>query len=143
MCECLIWSFIVRPTQLWTRQNYLGPLAGVIPITAKRIFDGYAPEIHGDGLQTRDFIFVSDTVMAVIELYQKLNKGESVNISTNNQKRIADVIQLTANMLGYKGKILRKSGRNADVDHHVGDNQKIQKLINFYQTNFSEGLSET
>ena len=137
-------AFIVRPFNNYgPRQNYHGPLAGVIPKTAKRIFDGESPEIHGDGLQTRDFIFVSDTVKAVVDLYQKLNKGEAVNISTNNQKRIADVIQLTANKLGYEGKISKKSGRNADVDHHIGDNQKIHKLIDFHQTDFNAGLAET
>jgi UDP-glucose 4-epimerase len=137
-------AFIVRPFNNYgPRQNYRGPLAGVIPITAKRIFDGDPPEIHGDGLQTRDFIFVLDTVKAVVDLYEKLNKGEAVNISTNNQKRIGDVIKLTATKLGYDGEITKKLSRNADVNHHIGDNKKIHQLIDFHQTNFNAGLSET
>ena len=39
---------------------------------------GGKPEIHGDGLQSRDFIYVLDTVDATIKLYDVLPAGKSM-----------------------------------------------------------------
>ena len=56
-------AFIVRPFNNYgPRQNHKGMMAGVIPITAMRLLSGAAPEIHGDGTQSRDFIYVDDIV---------------------------------------------------------------------------------
>ena len=54
---------IIRPFNNYgPRQNADGPLAGIIPVTAKRIKNGEKPVVNGDGEQTRDFIYVKDTV---------------------------------------------------------------------------------
>lgn len=137
-------AFIVRPfNNFGPRQNYEGPLAGVIPITARRILSGEEPEIHSDGSQTRDFIFVSDTVDAVVKLYNKLEKADSINICSDNQMSVADVIRLVASKLNYHGNIKNKPSRTADVSHHLGDSAKIHKLINFQNTSFDYGLTQT
>ena len=86
-------AFIIRPFNNYgPRQNSEGYLAGVIPITARRILNGQQPEIHGTGEQTRDFIYVSDTVAAILGVYEKMEPGMSVNISTDGQVAIKDVI---------------------------------------------------
>ena len=137
-------AFIVRPFNNYgPRQNHSGPLSGVIPLTVNRVLNGENPEIHGDGLQTRDFIFVSDTVEAVVELYYKLDKGEAVNISANNQISILDVVKLISSKLNHRGEIEKKPRRAADVADHIGDNTKLHKLINFRTTSFSKGLTDT
>lgn len=137
-------AFIVRPFNNYgPRQNHMGLLAGVIPITAWRILNGGTPEIHGDGLQSRDFIHVRDTVDAVIRLYHVLPAGESVNISTDNQISIGDLITRIAAILDYKGEILRKPKRDADVLSHNASNQKVRSLITYSLTDFDTGLRET
>ena len=137
-------AFIVRPFNNYgPRQNHSGPLAGVIPITAKRILSGGKPEIHGDGQQSRDFIFVDDTVDAVVKLYSALAAGESVNISTDNQIAIADLIQTIAEALGYRGDIARGPARPADVLCHNASNNKVRELIDYSLTPFDVGLERT
>jgi len=137
-------AFIVRPFNNYgPRQNHKGLLAGVIPITAWRILNNGTPEIHGDGQQSRDFIHVCDTVDAVVKLFCVLPAGESVNISTDNQISISELVTRIANILGYKGEILRKPARAADVLCHNASNQKVHSLIDYSLTNFDEGLRET
>lgn len=137
-------AFIVRPFNNYgPRQNYQGVLAGIIPITAWRIFNGIAPEIHGDGLQSRDFIFVRDTVDAVVKLHEKLPPGESVNISTDNQISVRDLLQRICDELGYKGTIERKEARKSDVLCHNASSEKIRKMIDYSLTPFDVGLRET
>jgi UDP-glucose 4-epimerase len=137
-------AFIVRPFNNYgPRQNHKGLLAGVIPITAWRILTGGQPEIHGDGLQSRDFIFVRDTVDAVVKLFAILPAGESVNISTDNQVSINELIPRICAELGYHGEVLRKPARQADVLCHNASNEKVRKLIDYSLTGFDAGLRET
>lgn len=137
-------GFIVRPFNNYgPRQNYRGLLAGVIPLTAWRILTGCAPEIHGDGTQSRDFIHVRDTVDAVVKLFRVLPPGESVNISTDNQIAIGELVTRIATMLGYCKEIVRKPARQADVLCHNASNQKVRALIDYSLTDFDTGLHET
>ena len=137
-------AFIVRPfNNFGPRQNYLGYMAGVIPITIWRIINGYAPEIHGSGNQSRDFIFVEDTVNSILKVFNVLKSGDSVNISSDNQIKISDLIDLISRKMEYEGKVIRKDRRESDVDAHLACNKKIKGLINYSLTNFDEGLNKT
>jgi UDP-glucose 4-epimerase len=137
-------AFIVRPFNNYgPRQNHKGYMAGIIPITALRIFQGNKPEIHGTGLQSRDFIFVKDTVDAVIKLLPIMPAGESVNISTDNQISVNKLIGMIVKHYDYKGEILKLDSRAADVETHDASNKKIRGLIEYSLTPFSEGLGLT
>lgn len=137
-------SFIVRPFNNYgPRQNYRGFLAAVIPLTAYRIYKGEKPEIHGSGKQSRDFIFVEDTVDAIVRLFPLMVPGDSVNISTDGQFPIEDVVGKVAALMGYGGPILRKPGRESDVFCHNSSNAKIRKMIEYRLTPFDEGLRKT
>ena len=137
-------SFIVRPFNNYgPRQNYKGYLAGIIPITAWRILSGIAPEIHGTGLQTRDFIYVEDTVDAVVQLYPKMKKAQSINISTDGQIAMREVIQQISAIMDYRGEILQKPARGADVECHNASNEKIKSMIDYQLTPFDTGLDKT
>jgi UDP-glucose 4-epimerase len=137
-------AYIVRPFNNYgPRQNYKGMLAGVIPITAVRLLSGQSPEIHGDGTQSRDFIYVLDTVDAVIKLHGALRSGEAANISTDNQISINELIPRICAHYAYKGEILRMQARPSDVLSHNASNEKIKSLIQYRLTPFEQGLAET
>jgi len=137
-------AFIVRPFNNYgPRQNYQGMLAGIIPITAWRILNNITPELHGDGLQSRDFIYVHDTVDAVLKLYGKMIAGDSVNISTDNQITISELLQRICAAMDYTGEILKKAGRKSDVLCHLASNAKVHSLIDYRLTPFEQGLEET
>lgn len=137
-------AFIVRPFNNYgPRQNYKGYLAGVIPITAYRIIKGINPEIHGTGLQSRDFIYVFDTIDAIIKLYPLMKKADSINISTDGQITMKDVIHKVAFLLEYTGEILNKPSRASDVISHNASNAKVKSMINYQLTSFEDGLAKT
>jgi UDP-glucose 4-epimerase len=137
-------AYIVRPFNNYgPRQNHKGMLAGVIPITAVRLLTGGTPEIHGEGTQSRDFIYVHDTVDAVVKLHDVLPSGETVNISTDNQISINELIPLICAHYGYSGEILRKPARHSDVLSHNASNEKVKGLIRYSLTPFDKGLADT
>jgi UDP-glucose 4-epimerase len=137
-------AFIVRPFNNYgPRQNHKGLLAGIIPITAWRIHSGIPPEIHGEGDQSRDFIYVSDTVDAVVKLFTVMPQGDSVNISTENCCSVKTLLSKIINHYGYTGEVLTKEARAADVLTHNASNKKVNELISYNLTPFDEGLSTT
>jgi UDP-glucose 4-epimerase len=137
-------AYIVRPFNNYgPRQNYKGYLAGIIPITAWRILNDITPELHGDGIQSRDFIYVHDTVDAVVKLHEIMPAGESVNISTDNQISISDLLHKICHEMDYSGELLRKPERKSDVLCHNASNEKVQSMIDYSLTPFDVGLRET
>jgi len=137
-------AIIVRPFNNYgPRQNHKGVLAGVIPRTAMRILNDLPPEIHGDGLQSRDFVYVSDTVDAVVKLYRVLKAGEAVNVANENHISINDLMTKISQKMNYTGKIIHMPGRSSDVMCHVASSDKIRKFIDFYSTPFDDGLDLT
>jgi len=138
-------AFIVRPFNNYgPRQNFEGPLAGVIPVTIKKILEGKAPEIHGSGKQTRDFIFVEDTVHLVTKVFPLIPAGECVNITNDQQLSVEEVIDTIVEAMGYTGEIIKKKERKSDVINHRGSNKKLESLVGGIQkTNFKEGIERT
>ncbi len=137
-------AYVVRPFNNYgPRQNFRGLLAAIIPMTAARILSGGEPEIHGTGKQSRDFIHVGDTVDAVVKLYAVMASGDSVNISTDNTSSVEDLVSRICAHYGYRGAILHKEARNADVLCHIASNAKVKSLIEYQLTPFDEGLGDT
>jgi UDP-glucose 4-epimerase len=137
-------AFIVRPFNNYgPRQNYKGPLSGIIPITAWRIHNNIAPELHGSGNQSRDFIYVLDTVDAVLKLFAVMPQGESVNISTDNCCTIKNLLESIIKHYGYGGELIVKNARASDVQTHNASNAKVNELITYDLTTFDEGLATT
>ena len=137
-------AFIVRPfNNFGPRQNRYPPLAGIIPLTISRIQNGLEPIIHGDGLQSRDFIFVKDTISNIIRLFSVIDKGDIVNISSQNEIKVKDLISKISYKMGYAGDFTIIKNRNADVVRHNGSSQKLNTLIKQEVTNFDTALSQT
>lgn len=137
-------AYIVRPFNNYgPRQNCRGELAGIIPITAARILSDGKPEIHGSGKQRRDFIHVGDTVDAVVKLYVLVARGDNINISTDNSCSVEDLVSRICAHYGYRGEILRRDARKADVLCHIASNAKIKSLIEYRLTPFDQGLLDT
>jgi UDP-glucose 4-epimerase len=137
-------AFIVRPFNNYgPRQNSEGYLAGVIPITARRIINGQHPVVYGTGEQTRDFIYVPDTVDAILAVYEKMEPGMSINISTDGQIAIKDVIRKIMDIMGYLVDVIYKDERKSDVECHNASNARIKSMIDYQLTSFEKGLQET
>lgn len=136
---------IIRPYNNYGPRQNDKSYAAVIPLTINRILNGEPPIIHGDGLQTRDFIYVTDTARATIDIYNNTRtRGLALNIASGKEITIKAYIEEIAKQLDYKGKITYTPPREGDVKRHKGDISQAQKLIGFEpKVNLDEGLKKT
>lgn len=137
---------IVRPFNNYgPRQNAEGPLAGIIPATAKRIKNGGKPMVQGDGEQTRDFIYVKDTVRGLLLAYEEdASRGQIINLGSGNNISMNSLLQEICDYMGYVGEWEHQPERTSDVRNLCANIQKAEKLLKFKpQMNFHNGLRET
>jgi UDP-glucose 4-epimerase len=71
------------------------PPHGVVAALLAAHADGDAPEFHGDGRQTRDFVYVDDVVDAIVRALEK-GGGLTINIGTGVGTSVRDLWQLVA-----------------------------------------------
>ncbi len=136
---------IIRPFNNYGPRQNEGSYAGVIPITIKRIFNGLPPIIHGDGEQTRDYIFVANTAEAALDIYKHKNtRGKILNIATGEEITINKIIGTIAEILGYNKPFIHEPPRLADVRRHRADISLARNLIGYEpKIRFEEGIKET
>ena len=66
------------------------PTGGVVAAFLDAAVEGRPPVLHGDGRQTRDFVFIDDVVDALVRSGEK-GSGLVINIGTGEQTSIADL----------------------------------------------------
>ncbi|MBD0384171.1 dTDP-glucose 4,6-dehydratase [Paenibacillus sedimenti] len=137
---------IIRPFNNYgPRQNAEGSLAAIIPLTAKRIALGEKPVIEGDGEQTRDFIFVNDTVRALLMAYENTaSRGKIINLGSGYDISINKLIQEICNYYDYKGEIERRPERKSDVKKLCASSELAKEVLHFTpEYDFVDGLKIT
>lgn len=137
---------IIRPFNNYgPRQNADGPLAGIIPATARRIKNGEKPIINGDGEQTRDFLYVKDTVRGLILAYEKeASRGQIINLGSGKAISMNALLKEICTYMGYDGEWEHKEGRTSDVRNLCAGIDRAKNVLGFEpQMEFEEGIRET
>jgi len=136
---------IIRPFNNYGPRQNEGSYAGVIPLTIKRILNDEAPVIYGDGKQTRDYLYVTDTANATIEIYNSKNtRNKVLNIASGKEISIETLIKLIAKYLNCYKQIVYERERPGDVRRHIANIYLAEDLIGFKPTvSPKEGLKLT
>ena len=90
---CLRYANVYGP-----RQNPHGE-AGVVAIFLNRLLSGRQAVINGDGLQTRDYVYVGDVVRANLAAVGRQG-FETFNVGTGRETTVVELYQLLAGALG-------------------------------------------
>jgi UDP-glucose 4-epimerase len=106
------------------RQDPSSPYSGVISIFAARLAAGLPITRHGDGMQTRDFIHVSDVVTHVLAAMRTLagKPGAHVlNVCTGRETSIAELAAILGDLTGRPPVVRPGAARPGDIGRSVGD----------------------
>jgi UDP-glucose 4-epimerase len=128
------------------RQNPKSRYANVIPIFLKCLLGGVSPEVHWDGKQSRDFIYVDDVVAANLLAMKKPGvSGEVFNIGAHSEARVIDCLTGIKKILGLKKvKIRYTPKRDGDVRRTSADISKARRLLGYQPgVSFKDGLRRT
>jgi UDP-glucose 4-epimerase len=136
---------VIRPFNNYGPRQNEGSYAGVIPLTIKRIMQGLPPVIYGDGFQTRDYLYVTDTANAAIEIYNhNSTRSRALNIASGREISIKALIKAIADYMKFDLPIIYEKERPGDVRRHIANVYLAEDLIGFRPTvDINEGLWRT
>lgn len=128
-------AMVVRPFNTYGPRAHLRGVYGeVIPRFVLRILGNRPPVIFGDGTQTRDFTYVSDTVRGII-LASECNDmiGQTINIARGREVSINELAGIIAQKIGKENiKPVYERKRPGDVMRHYADISKARSLLGFH-----------
>ena len=118
--------------------------AGVVSIFIEKMIRNLPLEIHGDGEQTRDFVYVGDVAEMNCRAVLSDGKNETLNVSTNTRTSINKLFSLIGKYTDYTLSPNRAPARAGDIKHSVLNNAKAAAVLGFTpQTTLENGLKET
>jgi len=127
------------------RQEPDAPHAAVIARFIAAAVRGEPLQIHGDGLQTRDFTYIDNIVDANLLAAESMEAvGEVFNIGQNGSFTLLDVIDLLRRIVGRQVCWSHAQARAGDVRHSRADISKAKRLLDYHpRISFAEGLKRT
>lgn len=127
------------------RQNPNSPYAAAIPIFIQKLLDQSTVTIHGDGKQTRDFIFVKDIARANIAASEQSGAdGQVVNICSGKPISITDLVNVLRDLIPGTPTPEYISARAGDIYQSFGNPKLAKKLLNFEaEMDLTTGLLQT
>ncbi|GAB4327018.1 MAG: SDR family oxidoreductase [Calditrichia bacterium] len=124
------------------RQNPHGE-AGVVAIFTQKILRGEQPIINGEGLQTRDYVFVGDVVKAN-ELALQGGDNEIYNIGTGVETNVNELFREIVKRIGREVEEIHGPAKPGEQMRSVLTSEKIKKELGWEPAfTLEEGLSAT
>ena len=127
-------TVVIRPFNTYgPRCHHEGDSGEVIPKFLLRTLAGKPMVIFGDGTQTRDFTYVSDTARGIIEAgLAETAVGETINIGSGFELAIKDLANEVRAVTGRAdAKVIHEADRPGDVLRLYADTSKARKLTGF------------
>ena len=118
--------------------------AGVIAIFCGRLHAGERPRIFGDGAQTRDYIFVTDLVAALLSAGDT-DAGGVVNIGSETETSVLELLRILADLHGPGAPEPEFApARTGEIDRSCLDASRAREVLGWSaSTPIAEGLRQT
>jgi dTDP-glucose 4,6-dehydratase len=125
----------------------------LIPLMINNVIHKKPLPVYGDGLYTRDWLFVKDHARAIDDIFHKGKVGETYNIGGFNEWKNIDLVKLLCKLADEK--LQREKGESEKLITYVKDRpghdrryaidaSKINKELGWKPSvTFEEGLSQT
>jgi UDP-glucose 4-epimerase len=138
-------AVVVRPFNAYgPRSHHEGDSGEVIPKFLLRCLAGKPMVIFGDGTQTRDFTFVSDTARGILLAgVADAAIGETLNLGSGVETTIQELASAVASIAGRPPSIVHDVGRPGDVLRLCAETSRARALLGFAPSvSLHAGLAE-
>lgn len=139
-------TVVIRPFNNYgPRSHFEGDSGEVIPKFILRALAGRPLLVHGDGAQTRDFMYVEDTADWLCELATSDDlRGGVFNIGYGREVAVNELARLVLDMTGAGAPVQHVAPRPGDLPRLLADVTLIRKHSEFTpRVGFEEGLERT
>jgi UDP-glucose 4-epimerase len=126
------------------RQNPDSQYSAVIPRFVTAMLAGKQPTVFGDGLQSRDFTYISNVVhgnLLAADADAQRVAGRTLNVANGHSTNLLELIALINRLLGTSIQAVHGPPRAGDVRESRADISEARRRLGFEpQVDFEEGL---
>jgi dTDP-L-rhamnose 4-epimerase len=144
-CESLGMGYVILRLQnvYGEGQSLNNPYTGILSIFSTRVRRGLELAVFEDGLESRDFVHVSDVAQAMFQALTTADSANTVlNVGSGVPTSVLEVASLLSQKLGHVSKI-RVTGeyRIGDIRHNVADVRRLRDILKYEpQVSLEQGL---
>jgi len=125
------------------RQDPKSQYAAAVPIFIDRAVRHEPLSIHGDGEQTRDFIYVKDIAAANAFFATRSNATGVFNVAYGRRITIRELATTICRLTGSRSEIKFTAPRSGDVKHSLASVDKLRSVGFVPTASFQDGLEAT
>ena len=115
------------------RQDPRSPYSGVVSRFVDCARGGQQPVVFGDGLQSRDFVFVRDVVQANVQAMAspRAGRGEVINVASGRTATLLDLLAVLSRLLGRDLSPRHEPARAGDIRHSSASIDQAVSLLGY------------
>jgi UDP-glucose 4-epimerase len=134
---------VLRYFNTYGPRQTLTPYVGVITIFARRLLDGEAPVIYGDGEQTRDFVYVGDIAKANLAAMRSDIPRRIFNVGTGIPTSVNRIAELLQDEIAADIEARHVDAHPGELRYSVADVSRITHELGFRpETRLEEKIGE-
>ncbi|MBE9092110.1 GDP-L-fucose synthase [Microcystis aeruginosa LEGE 11464] len=138
------------PVNLYGPEDNFDPGSShVIPALIRKVYEAQQRgdkqlPVWGDGSPTREFLYSTDAARGIVMASQFYNESDPVNLGTNYEISIKDLVELICDLMGFDGEIVWEIDKPNGQPRRCLDTTRAQEKFGFVaQMEFKEGLRKT
>lgn len=138
------------PVNLYGPEDNFDPVSShVIPALIRKVYEAQQRgdkqlPVWGDGSPSREFLYVDDAAQGIVMGTQSFNETDPVNLGTNYEITIRDLVELICDLMGFEGEIVWETDKPNGQPRRCLDTERAKKAFGFVaQTDFKQGLKNT
>lgn len=138
------------PVNLYGPEDNFDPGSShVIPALIRKVYEAQQRgdkqlPVWGDGSPTREFLYSTDAARGLVMASQFYNESDPVNLGTNYEISIKDLVELICDLMGFDGEIVWEIDKPNGQPRRCLDTTRAQEKFGFVaQMEFKEGLQKT
>lgn len=114
------------------RQDPRSEYAAVIPLFLSAAGAGEPLRVHGDGEQSRDFVYVQDVARANrLAADAPGVSGQCFNVASGRGTRVTELVSAVSKAVGCTARVENEPPRAGDIRHSRADVEAARKVLGF------------
>jgi len=125
-------------------QSLANPYTGVLGVFSNLMRSNLPVEIYEEGQLARDFVFVDDVVLMILEsLQNEAFDSNTINLGSGELSKLIEVAYLLKSLLGSDSSIqITPQFRLGDIAGNYSDNSFLKTICSFEPTSLQNGMKK-
>jgi len=138
------------PVNLYGPEDNFNPNSShVIPALIRKVYEAQQRgdetlPVWGDGSPTREFLYSTDAARGIVMATQLYDDAEPVNLGTNFEISIRDLVELICELMEFEGKIVWETDKPNGQPRRCLDTERAKEAFGFVaEMELKQGLKNT